>query len=187
VRTDRLWLREFTAGDLDLLIALHSDPEVMWFLTKGVPYTVEENREFLETVIAEYPRHPGYGVFAGFRRDTDEFIGWFAAHPTHDQPVTSPEIGYRLMRTAWGFGFATEGSRALIERAFADLGATRVWAETMAVNARSRSVMAKLGMRHVDTWYGEWDDPVPGSDQGEVVYEITREQWLASRSHTLRS
>jgi RimJ/RimL family protein N-acetyltransferase len=179
VRTDRLWLREFTPDDLGLLIDLNSDPEVMWFLTKGVPYTVDENRAFLDTVISGYPVNPGYGVWAGFRADTDEFVGWFALHPTHGKPVTEPELGYRLRRTAWGCGFATEGSRALIARAFGELGADRVWAETMAVNARSRSVLEKLGMSHVDTWFGEFADPIPGTELGEVVYQVTRADWTA--------
>jgi RimJ/RimL family protein N-acetyltransferase len=53
-----------------------------------------------------------------------------------------------------------------------------VWAETMAVNQPSRGVMVKLGMRHVRTDHRPWDDPLPGTEQGETVYEITREEWV---------
>ena len=49
----------------------------------------------------------------------------------------------------------------------------------MAVNAGSRAVMEKLGMRHVRTEVQEWDDPLPGWEQGEVFYEIERSAWLA--------
>jgi RimJ/RimL family protein N-acetyltransferase len=179
--TARLRLREFTRDDFDALLRLNSDPEVMWFLTKGAPYTADQVNAFLDTVISDYPRHPGLGVWAAHRLDTGDFIGWLALHPTHDNPPSEPELGYRLARTAWGFGFATEGCRALIDRAFTSLAAVRVWAETMAVNARSRSVMKKLGMRHTDTWFGEFDDPIPGTELGEVVYEITRAEWVAQR------
>lgn len=55
-------------------------------------------------------------------------------------------------------------------------GLRAVWAETMALNQTSRKVMAKLGMRHVRTDHRQWDAPLPGSDQGEVVYAITREE-----------
>lgn len=41
--------------------------------------------------------------------------------------------------------------------------------------------MSKLGMRHVRTDHRQWDDPLPGTEQGEVVYEITRRQWTATR------
>ncbi len=79
----------------------------------------------------------------------------------------------------WGRGLATEGSRALLDHAFVTLGLPRVWATTMAVNAGSRAVMEKLGMRHVRTEVKEWDDPLPGWEQGEVRYEIERSDWLA--------
>ena len=42
----------------------------------------------------------------------------------------------------------------------------------MAVNTGSRRVMEKLGMRQVRTYVGEWEDPLPGWEQGEVVYEL---------------
>ena len=33
--------------------------------------------------------------------------------------------------------------------------------------------MARLGMQYVRTEVQEWEDPLPGWDQGEVVYEIS--------------
>ena len=66
------------------------------------------------------------------------------------RPETA-ELGYRLRREAWGQGYATEGSQALLDHAFHTLGLPRVWAVTMAVNTGSRAVMSRLGMRHVRT------------------------------------
>ncbi|MFQ4147388.1 GNAT family N-acetyltransferase [Arthrobacter sp. LAPM80] len=48
------------------------------------------------------------------------------------RPAEEPELGYRLCNTAWGRGLATEGSRALIDRAFLNPAATSVMVETMA-------------------------------------------------------
>lgn len=90
------------------------------------------------------------------------------------------ELGYRLRRAAWERGFATEGGRALIDRAFARQGVERVRAQTMAVNVRSRRVMEKLGMRHVRTFHEHFDDPLPGTGHGEVEYAMTRAEWLAT-------
>lgn len=53
-----------------------------------------------------------------------------------------------------------------------------MFAETMAVNAPSRGVMARLGMHHVRTEHREWDDPLPGTEEGEVIYEMTHEDWV---------
>jgi RimJ/RimL family protein N-acetyltransferase len=66
----------------------------------------------------------------------------------------------------------------MVDFAFSELGASRVWGETMYVNRASRRVMEKIGMRHVLTFHVDFPDPLPGTELGEVRYEITHEQWL---------
>ena len=70
----------------------------------------------------------------------------------------------------------------MVAMAFADPDVVAVFARTMAVNLRSRRVMEKLGMRHIGTFYPVFDDPIPGTEQGEVEYEITRSEWLRPHS-----
>lgn len=113
----------------------------------------------------------GLGYWVGFA--DDKFAGWWSASAFAADPTRSG-TGYRLPRPAWGRGLATEGARAMIDHAFADVGVDLVVASTMAVNLPSRRVLAKVGMTHVDTFVGEWDDPIPGSELGEVVYELRR-------------
>ena len=88
-------------------------------------------------------------------------------------------VGYRLPRAAWGRGLATEGARALLAQAFACPDVERVEATTMVVNTGSRAVLGKLGMTLVETWVQEWDDPVPGWEQGEVRYALDRAAFAA--------
>jgi hypothetical protein len=38
-------------------------------------------------------------------------------------------------------------------------------------------VLEKSGLRHTESWVQEWDEPIPGCEQGEVGYDITRDQW----------
>jgi RimJ/RimL family protein N-acetyltransferase len=78
-------------------------------------------------------------------------------------------------------GLATEGALATVAQAFSVPQVRRVAASTMAVNAGSRRVLAKLGMRHTRSWVGEWDDPLPGSEEGEVLYELSRDEWAAAQ------
>jgi RimJ/RimL family protein N-acetyltransferase len=165
LRTDRLTLRPLADHDLDDLVAMNGDPEVMAFI--GPPTSRSD-------VAAELPSlvdgDGEFGLWAGVADDV--FAGvWFLSRDPDD--AQAGEIGWRLPRRAWGHGYAVEGARAIIERAFTTLGLGRVWAETMAVNIRSRRVMDRLGMSHVRTYVGTWDDPIPGWEQGEVVYELT--------------
>ena len=87
------------------------------------------------------------------------------------------ELGYRLRRSAWGKGYATEGSRALIQMGFAELGARRVFATTIVVNVASRRVMEKAGLRFVRTFHQPWPDKIEGEEEGDVEYALLREEW----------
>ena len=87
------------------------------------------------------------------------------------------ELGYRLRRQEWGHGFASEGAKALVDWGFRSACYDTIVAATMAVNQASRRVMEKVGMTHRRTDFAEWPDPIPGSEHGEVWYELTRAGW----------
>ena len=177
-RTDRLRMRMFDESDVDLLVELDSDPEVMRYLTGGTPTPREDiaNR-VLPAILACHRRPDGLGVWAAELLATGEFVGWFELCPRRTDPPGSAELGYRLRRAHWGGGLGTEGSLALVRAAFTEFGLDRVYAQTMAVNAGSLRVMAKAGLRYVRTFDAGFDDPIPGTEDGEVEYEITRADW----------
>ncbi|MFE2064915.1 GNAT family N-acetyltransferase [Streptomyces sp. NPDC059467] len=180
LETPRLALRRFTADDADLLIELDSDPAVMRYLTGGTPTPPEIVRErYLPNILANYAKWGGdLGLFAAHEKDGGAFIGWFILRPEPEGPLDEVELGYRLRQAAWGRGYATEGSRALLGKAFRELGVRMVWAETMSVNHGSRNIMEKLAMTLAETIPTPPDmETVEGSEHGGVRYEITKEQW----------
>ncbi|MCL7492532.1 MULTISPECIES: GNAT family N-acetyltransferase [Streptomyces] len=180
LETERLALRRFTADDADLLIELDSDPAVMRYLTGGNPTPPEVVRERdLPRILAGYEKWGGdLGLFAAQEKDGGAFIGWFILRPEPEGPLDEVELGYRLRQAAWGKGYATEGSRALLGKAFTELGVRMVWAATMSVNHGSRNIMEKLEMRLADTIPTPSDmEMIEGSEHGGVRYEITKEQW----------
>lgn len=177
LETERLLLRRFTAADLDLLVALDGDPEVMHFITGGIPRSrAEIEREELPAFLGYYERYDGLGFWAAKEKATGTFLGWFHFRPEADDP-TQVELGYRLHQEAWGKGYATEGSRALIEKGFSELGVHRVVAYTMAVHVASRRVMEKAGLRYIRTFHADWPFPIPGDEQGDVEYALDRSTW----------
>jgi RimJ/RimL family protein N-acetyltransferase len=171
LHTDRLTLVPVTDEHLPRMVELNGDPEVMGFLL-GRPATPEETYdEWARRLGRQTDEGRGLGYWTGFENDV--FVGWWSAS-SFASDASQAGLGYRLRRDAWGRGLATEGARALVDHAFSVPGIERVVASTMAVNLASRRVMQKLGMAHVGTYVGEWDDPIAGWEQGDVVYELTR-------------
>jgi RimJ/RimL family protein N-acetyltransferase len=170
LNTLRLALRPVSPADRADLVALEADPEVMRFLNGGrpVPEAGLPDDDFLT------PRGTEPEVLAAHERATGRFMGWFALFDDGlVDGLRTAELGYRLRREAWGQGYATEGARALVSQALGG-GFDRVRAQTMAVNLGSRRVLEKAGFRHVDTLFPAFAHPIPGSEQGEVVYEVRR-------------
>lgn len=175
--TDRLVLRRFTEDDPELLVELDGDPEVMRYVTGGVPTPQIRVETALPAMIRDYARFPGFGAFAAHAGE--EFVGWFMLLPGAASPPGEAELGYRLRKPAWGRGLATEGAREVVRYGFTERGLHRVFAETMTVNTRSRRVLEKAGLRHEYTYHPPYA-PIEGSEHGEVHYSLTREDWHAS-------
>jgi len=182
LETDRLVLRWFTADDLDLVIELDSDAEVMRYINDGLPVDLADVTETLDWWLTQYDRDGGYGFWAMIEKATGRFVGWMHFRPGDGAGPLEPELGYRLRRDAWGCGYATEASRALIYRGFTELGVERVYAETMAVNTGSRRVMEKAGLRFVRNFRAAWPVPIRGDEKGDVEYAISRAEWEADRA-----
>jgi RimJ/RimL family protein N-acetyltransferase len=177
--TERLVLRRFTEADVDALESLDADPAVMRFLNGGRPTPREQIRdEVLPRFMSHYDRYPGFGVWAAMDHSTGWFLGWFALRPPEGAEPGVVELGYRLRRSAWGRGYATEGSRALIRKGFIEYGARRVIAQTMTVNMASRRVMEKCGLTYVRTFFEEWPEAIEGTEQGDVEYALDRTNFV---------
>ena len=176
----RLRLRRFTAADLDLLVELDSDPEVMRWISYGVPTPRERyEHEILPRWFAQYQATPLLGYWAAESRDDGAFVGWFHLRPDRIDDGEQ-ELGYRLRRAAWGQGLATEGSVALLDHGFRRVGTDRISARTLAGNHASQRVMQKCGLRYErDFVYPE--DVIAGRSEREraaVKYSLDKDAWL---------
>ena len=79
-------------------------------------------------------------------------------------PFTGVEIGWRLARPTWGYGYATEAARAALEFGFDAMGLPEIIAVTMAANLRSQAVMRRIGMTSDPA--ENFDDP--DADEGPL-------------------
>ena len=178
LETERLVLRQFTMCDADRLAELDADPDVMRFITGGLATSRDDiTRDVLPRFMAWYGRPGGYGCWAAEQKPAGDFLGWFRFHPRRGGPPGEIVLGFRLRQVAWGKGYATEGSRALLRKGFTELGAQRVVAETMAVNLASRRVLEKAGLNLVRIFHQPWPYQVDGRELGDAEYAVTRAEW----------
>ncbi len=181
--TERLVLRRFTEDDVSNLVELDGDPEVMRFVNGGRPTSrAEIEDDVLPAFLDHYERYAGAGFWAAIEKPTGLFVGWFHLRPADGAPPGEVELGYRLRRSAWGKGYATEGARAVVDQGFTELGVERIVASTMVVNVASRRVLEKAGLRFVRVFHQPWPDYIEGEEEGDVEYALARAEWEQERA-----
>lgn len=143
--TERLILRPWRQSDLAPFAAMNADPRVMEFFP--APLTRAESDAMVARAQAHFDAH-GFGLWAAEERDGAPFIGFVGlARPRFEAHFTPcVEIGWRLAVEHWGKGYATEGGSAALRFGFEAAGLDEIVSFTSVGNARSRAVMARLGM-----------------------------------------
>ena len=174
LETRRLWLRWPRHADSQAMVRLAGEKAVAE-MTAHVPhpYPPEEAARFVLAARKANAEGRGLDLAVTPKRNPNGLVGMVGIREGED----GPHLGYWIGSPSWGQGFATEGARALLDHAFGTVGLSRIWAETMSVNHGSRGVLGKLGFRLIHMYVGTWDDPLPGWERGELVYEITRPEW----------
>lgn len=164
IQTERLSLRTWQEADRDAFAALNADPIVMKDL--GGPLDRgDSDRKFDRYVKAWESNRYGRWLVETIG---GEFLGYCGVMPVRDDhPIgLHDEIGWRLIRKAWGNGYATEGAQAALIDAFRRVKLPEVLAYTAPDNLRSQAVMEQLRLRRdasrdftiysdrVGTWQG---------------------------------
>lgn len=139
----RLFLRPLRASDASWLAELNSDPEVMRFIPGGARPPDEAARLALDQIVLD-EHSPHLGYWAVEERPHLAVCGWAALKKLN---VNDIEVGYRLLRSAWGRGIATEAAACLLDYGFLTLDLDRIVAVTFPQNVASRRVIEKLGLR----------------------------------------
>jgi RimJ/RimL family protein N-acetyltransferase len=145
LRTPRLTLRSWRETDRAAFAAMHADPEVMWDL--GGPIDRAASDAKLDRYIAALRTH-GFGRLA--IEDSSGTFAGYAGIMRRDQgpPLgTHVEVGWRLVRTAWGKGYAPEAAAAALRDVFGRTSLKEIISYTSVDNMRSQAVMARLGLQ----------------------------------------
>ena len=165
--TQRLTLRPFHILDAEPMYHIFCDAEVMRF-SDGVK-TKEWVQTWLRTCLERYYTTWGFGPYAVMEKKSKDVIGYCGLFYFPDvNGHLEVEIGYRLARSAWGYGYATEAASAVREYAFFTLGIKRLIAIIDPSNAASIRVAQKIGMHYEqDVMFEDYTHP-------DHVYVVTR-------------
>jgi RimJ/RimL family protein N-acetyltransferase len=173
LRTERLVLRQWRDDDLDALAPIYADPEVMRYIRDGSVQDRKDTAAHLDRMRQHWEEH-GFGLFAAELVRTGELTGWVGLAVPYFLPEVLPavEIGWRLGRSFWGAGLATEGARAALHFGLADRGLARLVSIRQVENLRSARVMEKIGLTF------DRRTTVPGNGRAVDVHAIDREQYV---------
>lgn len=149
--SERLGFRNWSYTDLAAFAALNADEEVMEHFPK--PLTTDESKDFIRRLLDHYQKY-GHSYYAVELLKTGEFIGFIGlAYQTYESDFTpATDIGWRLKKTAWGNGYATEGAKRCIKHAFTTLKKVKLISTCIIGNTKSENVMEKIGMTKVKTF-----------------------------------
>lgn len=181
LETERLYLRPFTLEDTDIAIALWCDPEVMRFV--GDVDEPHDVRAIMPTVIR---RGAGgrIGTWVICRKETEEKLGevFFWPIPIEQEdidwsqvvpdayPRDDIEVGFVLLKKAWGQGYAKEACRRLLRFAFEKTTLDAIHATIDPENLASHNVLIQSGLKGIGLHRAWGEAAVPW-------YKITRQDW----------
>lgn len=179
LRTSRLLMRRWRDSDLEPFAAMNADPAVMRYFPALMARA--DSDAFVSLIERRFDEQ-GYGLWALEVLETGRFIGFTGLNP---MPKEVPgaggvEVGWRLARSAWGRGYATEAGRAALGVAFGAAGLPEVWSLTARLNEPSVAVMRRLGLSYVAS------APHPALDSASplaehVFYRITADEYAGQR------
>ena len=174
-KSERLGFRNWTEKDLTEFSKINADMAVMEHFPKSL--TQKETSEYIVRLQNHYQEN-GYTYFATEILKTGEFIGFiglaYQEYKTDFTPAT--DIGWRLKKSAWGNGYATEGAKKCLEFGFNKLNLDKIISVFTEKNTKSEHVMKKIGMKKI----GKFNHPkLKAYPEYEtcICYEITKNTW----------
>ncbi len=176
IDTSRLTLREWKTTDLSVFAQMNADPDVMKFYPDTLSASASNA---MAKRLIQLMENRGWGFWAVEEKQNQQFIGFTGLHvPDYDLPVSPcTEIGWRLAKTHWGQGYATEAAKAALSFAFTSLELPTIYSFTSTSNLKSRAVMERIGMLDSQQNFEHPIIPEHHSLREHVLYKIDKQQW----------
>ncbi|MDC8004952.1 GNAT family N-acetyltransferase [Aureisphaera galaxeae] len=179
LETERLIIREMLPTDAEGMFAMDSNPNVHKYLGNKPVKTIEQSKKIIEDVRQQYIDR-GIGRWVMEDKHTGKFIGW-TGFKINTEPLNGRtnllDIGYRMLESEWGKGYATESAVACMDYLCERGDHPIIYGAAVIDNDASNKILGeKLGMHLTATFTFDGDEC--------YFYEITREEWLARRKES---
>jgi ribosomal-protein-alanine N-acetyltransferase len=163
-------LRRAGPSDSQSLFQTACDPEVMRFVdwpSPKDPATVEAN---LQNALTDWKNHSEY-QWVILERLTGECAGTISCRPKDH----AADFGYFLSRRYWGKGLATEAAKAVVSWLASQPEIWRIWASVDTENARSRRLLARVGLTFEGVMHMATLRPnIGGPPRDTAIYALTK-------------
>ena len=142
LETSRLLMRKFREEDAVGMYELNNDPDVIRYTGDDPFASVEEARDFIQ----KYDVYTtfGCGRFTLLLKSSMQYIGWCGLK--YDPASKETDLGFRLLKTFWNKGYATEASLRSLEFGFKELKLDKIVGRAMRENRASINILKKIGM-----------------------------------------
>ncbi len=146
METERLYLRLITIDDAEFLCQLMNTKKWHQMIGDRKVYTTEDAITYMQERMDPDLSTKGFVNHVMVHKDTGDLIGTCSLH--NREGVEGLDIGYALLSEYEGYGYATEGAKAMVDLAFSKYHVEYVSAITNDDNVGSYKVLEKLGFKH---------------------------------------
>ena len=177
--TERLLLRPLRVDDAEALFRMHTDLQVMRYLSTPPWQSVALAEELIAKDLAALPagQHLRLGLV---ERSAWALVGSCSLFAFNEQ-CRRAELGYMLARPHWGVGLMHEALRAVVAFAFDGLKLNRIEADIDPRNSASARSLARLGFVEEGYLRERWI--VDGEVSDTALYGLLRSDWLAAATN----
>ena len=146
-QSPRLYFRNFTEEDAQLLLDLDSNPSVIKYMHRPVPTIKNVTEELLKRILPHYELH-GYGRWAIHLKQDDSFIG--ACGLKYLPEFDETDMGYQFKEAYWGKGYGYETAKAILDYGLHVLKLPTIFARALPENIASWKIMEKCCMQYIE-------------------------------------
>ena len=138
--------------DADAMIELFSSPEVLRYLNHDPTDTHEKAIGMIDWLNGTFENHEAVQWAITLKDAPDDRLIGTCGNYMWEKEDRKIDVGYHVVPSHWGKGYATEACHAVVRWSFENLNLHRVQADCTVGNIASERVLLKCGFQVEGVW-----------------------------------